>query len=71
MASIEITNAHGHTVTITADDENLVSFVKHLKYHASLVMTKCMEENAQASYDSARRDFDAYDEALQIYRAER
>ena len=71
MASIEITNAHGHTVTITADDENLVSFIKHLKYHASIVMTECMREKLQNLYDSARRDFDAYDEALQIYKAER
>lgn len=70
MASIEITNAHDVTVIITAYYEDLVSFIKHLKYHAYVVMSECKEENLHNLYESARRDYDAYEEALRILKAE-
>lgn len=58
MPQITISNAHGHTVTMSGDYENLVSYLMHMRLLVSQANQRFIELEANIMAERANKDWE-------------
>ena len=58
MSQITISNAHGHTVTMSGDYENLVSYLMHMRLLVSQANQRFIELEANIMAERANKDWE-------------
>lgn len=69
MAQITLSNAHGHTVTISGDFKNLVSYLMHMSLLVSQANQRFIELEANKMAERANQDLMLLHKAIEELRA--
>ena len=70
MAKVELENAYGYVVQISADYDSLCSFLKHLKYMAFRTKEAAEKEGFDSLAEVAMKDFHSIADAIETLKAE-
>lgn len=70
MPQITLSNAHGHTVTISGDYDNVLAYLKHIKLLVSLAQLRLEEVGANKMSARAKSDWELLYEAIEQFKTE-
>lgn len=64
MEQITLSNAHGHTVTISGDFKNLVSYLLHMRLLVCQAKLRFVELEANVMAERAEKDWELLYDAI-------
>lgn len=70
MSQITISNAHGHTVTISGEYNDLIAYLKHLGFLIAAAKTYYEKVDAEKLQSRASEDWSLIHDAIEILKAE-
>ena len=70
MLQITISNAHGHTVTISGDYDNVLAYLKHMRMLVCHAQLRLEDLGANIMSERAMKDWTLLYEACEQFKAE-